>query len=160
MPSLFRIGLGTDTHRLEPGFPLIIGGVEIPHHKGFIAHSDGDVLIHAVIDALLGAAAMRDIGYHFPDTDAKWKNANSLELLSHVLKLLKEKDYKISNLDCTVHAQQPKLLPYIPEMIARLSNALAIEENSINIKAKTGEKIGFIGKEEGIHAQAVVLIYQ
>lgn len=160
MPSLFRIGLGTDTHRLEPGFLLIIGGVEIPHHKGFIAHSDGDVLIHAVIDALLGAAAMRDIGYHFPDTDAKWKNANSLTLLSHVLKLLKEKDYKISNLDCTVHAQQPKLLPYIPEMIARLSNALAIEENSINIKAKTGEKIGFIGKEEGIHAQAVVLIYQ
>jgi 2-C-methyl-D-erythritol 2,4-cyclodiphosphate synthase len=160
MSCSFRIGLGTDTHRLEPGFPLIIGGVEIPHHNGFVAHSDGDVLTHAVIDALLGAAAMRDIGYHFPDSDKKWKDADSIDLLKHVMKLLKQKDYKVSNLDCTVHAQQPKLSSYIPKMISKLSNALALDESCINIKAKTGEKIGFIGKEEGIHAQAVVLIYQ
>ncbi len=160
MRTPYRIGSGADTHRLEPGLPLIIGGVNIPHTHGFKAHSDGDVLIHAIIDAILGAMGDRDIGFHFPDTNKKWKDADSADLLKNVLLMMQYRGYSISNIDCTVHAQKPTLSNHIPHMISRLAEILDIEAEQINIKAKTGEKIGFIGRQEGIHAQAVVLLYK
>lgn len=160
MRTPFRIGSGTDTHRLEPGLPLIIGGVNVPHTHGFKAHSDGDVLIHAIIDALLGALGQRDIGFHFPDTDVQWKNADSAGLLKIVMHMMHEQGYSISNIDCTIHAQKPRLANHIPHMITRLAGILNIEANQLNIKAKSGEKIGFVGRHEGIYAQAVVLLYK
>jgi 2-C-methyl-D-erythritol 4-phosphate cytidylyltransferase/2-C-methyl-D-erythritol 2,4-cyclodiphosphate synthase len=153
-----RIGTGFDVHRLVEGRKLILGGVEIPFAKGLLGHSDADVLLHAVMDALLGAAALGDIGRHFPDTDQRYLGASSLLLLKQVGGLLSEKDYTIVNIDATLIAQRPKIAPYIAEMTACMASALGIEENKINIKGTTTEKLGFCGREEGICAQASVLI--
>ncbi len=157
---MMRIGTGSDTHRLRPGLPLVIGGVTIRHSKGFQAHSDGDILIHAIIDALLGAMGKGDIGTHFPDTNPRWKNVKSTVMMQAVMSLLHHAGFSIVNLDCTIHAQRPKLAPHIPHMVDILAGHLKISPQQINIKAKTGEQIGFIGREEGMHAQATVLIHQ
>jgi 2-C-methyl-D-erythritol 2,4-cyclodiphosphate synthase/2-C-methyl-D-erythritol 4-phosphate cytidylyltransferase len=153
-----RIGTGYDVHKLVLGRKLILGGVDIPFEKGLLGHSDADVLVHAIMDALLGAAAMGDIGRHFPDNDDSYKGISSLVLLQRVRELLKERGYVVVNIDATVVAQKPKIATYIPEMIARVSDILGIAEDRINIKGTTTEKLGFCGREEGIAAQASVLI--
>ncbi len=153
-----RTGTGFDVHRLVEGRRLILGGVEIPFEKGLLGHSDADVLLHAIMDALLGAAALGDIGRHFPDGDESYRGISSLLLLKKVKSLLEESGCRIGNIDATVIAQRPKIAPYIKEMTARISEALDIEENKINIKGTTTEKLGFCGREEGIAAQASVLI--
>ena len=150
-----RIGTGYDVHRLEEGRKLILGGVQIPFEKGLLGHSDADVLLHAVSDALLGAAALGDIGQHFPDTDPKYKGISSILLLQHVGKLLEENMYVINNIDATIIAQKPKLLPYIDTMIKNVAQALHLEENQVNIKATTEEGLGFTGSMEGISAHAI-----
>jgi 2-C-methyl-D-erythritol 2,4-cyclodiphosphate synthase len=155
-----RIGHGYDVHRLVENRKLIIGGVEISYEKGLLGHSDADVLLHAICDALLGAAALGDIGKHFPDTDEKYKGADSLRLLEHVGKLLSNMGYKISNIDATVIAQKPKMAPYIQNMRENISRALNIEVDSVNVKATTEEGLGFTGQGEGISAHAVCLIYK
>ena len=152
-----RIGSGYDSHRLVEGRKLIIGGVDIPFEKGLIGHSDADVLCHAIIDAILGALGLGDIGRHFPDTEDKWKDASSIELLSEIMKLMKQKNFRILWVDSTVIAEKPRLQPFIEEMIKNISVA-GIPSNSINIKAKTNEGMGFIGRGEGIAAQAVCLL--
>lgn len=154
----FRIGYGYDVHRLAQGGTLWLGGVLIPHDKGTIAHSDGDVLIHALCDAMLGAAKMRDIGYHFPDTSSNLKNIDSKVLLQKTKQLIATKGYGIGNADMTISAQKPKLKDYIPKMEQTLAHALSIDEDAISIKATTTEKLGFEGREEGISAHAVVLL--
>ncbi len=153
-----RIGHGYDVHRLVEGRKLIIGGVEIPYHLGLLGHSDADVLLHAISDALLGAAALGDIGRHFPDTDVKYKDADSLLLLKEVGALLLEKTYIIENIDATIVAQKPKLLPYIPQMRENIASALGLEIGQVNIKATTEEYLGFTGSEEGMRAYAVCLL--
>jgi len=153
-----RIGQGYDVHKLVDNRRLIIGGVDIPHSQGLEAHSDGDVLIHALIDALLGAVAAGDIGKHFPDTDASFKNADSRELLRQVINLTEFSDYKIENADCTIIAQAPKMLPFIKQMRENLAADLGINIDQINVKATTTEKLGFTGRKEGIAASAVVLL--
>lgn len=153
-----RIGSGFDVHPLVDGRKLILGGIEIPFEKGLLGHSDADVLIHAICDALLGAANLGDIGQHFPDTDSKYKNIDSKLLLKETLGLIKTKDYKIGNIDCTVCVQQPKLAPYIFEMKKTLATILTIPVDDISIKATTTEKLGFVGREEGICAMVSVLI--
>jgi len=153
-----RIGTGFDTHRLTEGRALIIGGVEIPHEKGLSGHSDADVLCHAVIDALFGAAALGDIGSHFPDTDEKYKGADSIELLREAASLVREKGYEIGNIDTTIIAQKPKMAPYIEKMRENLALAMGVEAEKVSVKAKTNEKMGFTGREEGIEARAVVLL--
>lgn len=153
-----RIGLGYDVHRLVEGRPLIIGGVRIPWDKGLLGHSDADVLVHAIMDALLGAAALGDIGKHFPDSDEAYRGISSLILLKEVARLLQEQGYKICNIDAIIIAQKPKMLPHIPAMINNISSVLSVEEGRINIKATTTEMLGFTGREEGIAAQAAVLI--
>ena len=153
-----RIGHGYDVHRLVPKRKLILGGVEIPHHLGLLGHSDADVLTHAVMDALLGAAALGDIGRHFPDHDAKYSGISSLLLLGRVMDLLRVEGYQVGNLDVTVIAQHPKLLPYIPQMRQNLSKQMGVPLSQINVKATTEEGLGFSGKEEGIAAHAVVLL--
>jgi 2-C-methyl-D-erythritol 2,4-cyclodiphosphate synthase len=153
-----RIGEGYDAHRFEPGRRLVLGGVVIPHDRGLAAHSDGDAVIHALCDALLGAAALGDIGAHFPDSDAKFRNIDSRVLLRRVAELLLQKGYKISNVDITVLAQAPKLAPYIAAMRANLAEDLKLPVDAVSIKATTTEKMGFIGREEGIAAHAVALI--
>jgi 2-C-methyl-D-erythritol 2,4-cyclodiphosphate synthase len=153
-----RIGTGYDVHRLTEGRKLILGGVEIPFDKGLLGHSDADVLIHAIMDALLGAAALGDIGRHFPDNDESYRGISSLLLLKRVGGLLTESGCRIGNIDAVVIAQRPKIAPYIGEMTARIAETLDIEENRINIKGTTTEKLGFCGREEGIAAQASVLI--
>ena len=153
-----RVGMGYDVHKLVEGRKLILGGVNVPYEKGLLGHSDADVLTHAIMDALLGAAALGDIGRHFPDTDEKYKGADSIELLRHVKKLLDEKQFVISNIDATVIAQRPKLRPYIDEMIANVARVLDIDLSQVNIKATTEERLGFTGREEGISAQAVCLL--
>ena len=153
-----RIGQGWDVHALVPGRRLIIGGVHIPYHLGLLGHSDADVLLHAVIDSMLGAAGLGDIGTHFPDTDVRWKNADSLVLLAACAALLKEKGWRIQNLDTTVIAQAPKLAPYIPAMREQMAAALALTVTQINIKAKTAEKLGPVGQGQSIEAQAIVLL--
>lgn len=153
-----RIGHGYDVHRLTENRKLILGGVCIPYEKGLLGHSDADVLVHAVMDALLGAAALGDIGKHFPDTDEKYKNADSIELLRHVVSLLEDKSYKISNIDATIIAQAPKLKPYIPLMVKNIANACGISEEQVNVKATTEEKLGFTGEGLGISAHSVCLI--
>lgn len=153
-----KIGHGYDVHRLSENRRLIIGGVEIPHAKGLLGHSDADVLTHAICDAILGAAALGDIGSHFPDTDEKYKDADSLELLKAVCAIIKEKGYEISNIDSTILAQKPKLRPYIDEMRKKLSEAMQIDIASVSVKATTEEGLGFTGREEGIAAHAVVLL--
>ena len=153
-----RIGHGYDVHRLVEGRRLILGGVDIPFEKGLLGHSDADVLAHAISDALLGAAAMGDIGKHFPDTDDKWKDADSLKLLSAVCDMLREKGYKISNVDATVLAQRPKLRPYIDTMRENLAAACGIDVDAMSVKATTEEGLGFTGTGEGVAVHAVALI--
>ena len=155
---MIRIGFGFDTHQLSSGKPLIIGSVHIEHPYGCAGHSDADVLIHAICDALLGAANQRDIGFHFPDTDPKYKNINSMILLQETHKLIAENDWKIENIDTTIVIEYPKIQPYIPQMQASLTHALNLPEDSISIKAKTSEKLGFIGRKEGVSAYAVALV--
>lgn len=155
---MLRIGNGYDVHRLVEGRKLILGGVEIPHLKGVLGHSDGDVLVHAVMDALLGALALGDIGQHFPDTSNEYKDIDSMILLERVFRLIKEKGYRIINLDCIIVAQQPKLKPYLDEMRDKISKVLETEISNISIKATTEEKLGFTGNEEGIKSYCVVLL--
>jgi len=154
----FRVGQGFDSHALVAGRKLVLGGVEIPHAKGLAGHSDADALIHAVCDALLGAAALGDIGRHFPDTDPKYKNADSRALLRAVAQKVREAGYDIANVDATVIAEAPKLAPHIAKMVANLAADLGVGERSINVKAKTAEKLGALGRGEGIAAQAVALL--
>lgn len=154
----YRIGLGYDVHRLAEGLPLWLGGVQVPHDKGLVAHSDGDVLLHAICDALLGAAKLRDIGFHFPDTSPKFKNIDSKLLLKETYRLVDEKGFRLVNIDATISAQRPKLMGYIPDMEATIARVLNVDKEVINIKATTTEKLGFEGREEGISAQAIVLI--
>ena len=153
-----RIGSGYDVHRLVENRKLIIGGVEIPHEKGLDGHSDADVLLHAVMDALLGAAALGDIGLHFPDTDEAYKGADSRVLLRKVAELIREKGYLVGNVDATVIAQRPKLRPYISQMVKNIAEDLEIMEDQVNVKATTEERLGFSGREEGIAASAVCLL--
>ncbi len=154
----FRIGYGYDVHRLAEGETLWLGGVLVPHQKGTVAHSDGDVLIHALCDAMLGAAKMRDIGYHFPDTSSDFKNIDSKILLQKTSELIASKGYRIGNADITIAAQKPKLKDSIPEMERTLAAVLDVDEETISVKATTTEKLGFEGREEGISVHAVVLI--
>ena len=153
-----RVGQGFDVHALVAGRKLVIGGVTIPFEKGLAGHSDADVLLHAICDALLGAAGLRDIGYHFPDTDVKYKNIDSKILLSEVYRKVIEKGYRLGNLDATISAQQPRLKDWIPFMEKAVAEILESSEDQVNIKATTTEKLGFEGREEGISVQAVVLI--
>ncbi len=153
-----RIGQGYDVHRLVEGRKLIIGGVDIPYEKGLLGHSDADVLLHAVMDALLGAAALGDIGQHFPDSDERYKGISSMELLKEVGKILQENGYMIENIDSTVIAQRPKLLPYRPQMAENIAAVLGIEKDHVSVKATTEEGLGFTGTGEGISAQAIALL--
>lgn len=153
-----RIGQGYDVHRLVEGRRLIIGGVDIPYEKGLLGHSDADVLLHAVMDALLGAAALGDIGQHFPDSDERYKGISSTALLKEVGKILQENGYMIENIDSTVIAQRPKLLPYRPQMAENIAAALGIEKEQVSVKATTEEGLGFTGTGEGISAQAIALL--
>ncbi len=153
-----RIGHGYDVHKLVEGRDLILGGVKIDHSLGLLGHSDADVLLHAVSDALLGAAGLGDIGRHFPDTDPQYKGADSRVLLRHVVGLVKENGYRISNVDVTMIAQKPKLKDHIPQMRANIASDLGIEENRVNVKATTEEKLGFTGREEGLSCHAVCLL--
>jgi 2-C-methyl-D-erythritol 2,4-cyclodiphosphate synthase len=155
----FRIGEGWDTHALVTGRPLVIGGVHIPHTHGLLGHSDADVLLHAITDALLGAAALGDIGRHFPDTDVQFKGADSWLLLQKVGQLLKANGHQIGNIDATVIAQAPKLASFIPAMCERIAQALDISAKHVNVKAKTAEKMGPVGEGLSMEARAVVLIY-
>ncbi len=150
-----RIGMGYDVHKLVEGRDLIIGGVKIPHTLGLLGHSDADVLLHAIMDALLGAAALGDIGKHFPDTDPQYKGISSVKLLEHVAKLIAEKGYVVENIDATIIAQKPKMRPYIAEMEQNIAKALGIDESQINVKATTEEGLGFTGTEQGISSQAI-----
>jgi 2-C-methyl-D-erythritol 2,4-cyclodiphosphate synthase len=157
---MFRTGFGFDVHRLAKGYELWLGGVKIPHSIGAVGHSDADVLLHAICDALLGAAAMGDIGAHFPDTDDKYKGIDSKVLLAEVIGLIKNKGYNIGNIDSTVALQQPKLRPYIDEMRTTIARICNIDSDRVSIKATTTEKLGFVGKEEGVSAYASVLLFQ
>lgn len=154
----FRVGQGYDVHRLAEGETLWLGGILIPHSKGTVAHSDGDVVIHAICDALLGAAKLRDIGTHFPDNSVEFKNIDSKILLKKTLELITKKGFVIVNIDCTISAQQPKLKPYIPDMELVMANVLEIDVEQVSVKATTTEKLGFEGREEGISVNAVVLL--
>ncbi len=156
----FRIGHGYDVHVLKEGLRLVLGGVEIPYTKGFVAHSDGDVAIHAICDALLGAAALGDIGLHFPDTDAAYGGIDSKILLRRVVALLQEKGYRIGNVDCTIRMQRPKLRPYIDTMRHTLADAMGVDDDRVSVKATTTEHLGFEGREEGVSVSAVALIYK
>lgn len=153
-----RIGTGYDVHRLSAGRKLILCGVEIPYEKGLLGHSDADVALHAIMDALLGAAALKDIGYHFPDTDAQYSGADSRVLLEKVAEMLEDKGYFIENIDCTIVAQRPKLRPYLDEMTKNVADTLHLDISQVNVKATTEEGLGFTGALEGISAQAVCLI--
>lgn len=153
-----RIGEGFDLHALVPGRPLVIGGVNIPHEKGLLGHSDADVLIHALIDALLGACGLGDIGQHFPDTDSKWHGVDSKVLLQDVYKLMNEAGYEVVNIDSTIIAERPKLSPYIPEMRRVLSDLVGAKVDQVNVKAKTSERLGAIGREECVVATVTVLL--
>lgn len=155
----FRIGEGWDVHALVEGRPLMLGGVHIPHTHGLLGHSDADVLLHALTDALLGAAALGDIGRHFSDTDAAYKNADSWVLLQKAVALVRNAGYQIGNVDCTVVAQAPKLAAYMPAMCQRIAQALDVEVSRVNVKAKTAEKIGPVGQGQSMEARAVALIY-
>lgn len=153
-----RVGMGYDVHRLTEGRKLILGGVEIPWEKGLLGHSDADVLVHAVMDALLGAAALGDIGKHFPDTDPAYKGISSILLLRHVTELLKKNGYAIGNVDATIIAQKPKMAPHILKMRENMAEAMGISVDCLNVKATTEEGLGFTGREEGIAAQAICLL--
>lgn len=153
-----RIGMGYDVHKLTEGRRLIIGGVAIPYEKGLLGHSDADVLVHAIMDAVLGAAALADIGTHFPDTDPAYEGASSIELLERVGRLIKEQGYSVGNIDAVIIAQQPKMRPYIDSMRENMAAALGIEKGQINVKATTEEGLGFTGQGAGISAQAICLL--
>lgn len=156
---IFRIGHGYDVHVLAAGHTLRLGGVDIPHEKGCVAHSDGDVAVHALCDALLGAAALGDIGLHFPDTSAQYKGIDSMVLLRRTVALLRQKGYRIGNADLTIALQRPKLRPYIDRMRACLAQAMEVESGCVSVKATTTEHLGFVGREEGVEANAVVILY-
>ncbi len=158
MNPVFRIGQGWDVHALVPGRPLVIGGVHIPHSLGLLGHSDADVLLHAIIDALLGAMALGDIGKHFPDTDMQWKNADSKKLLLQVKQEMLSRQWEIMNIDATVIAQAPKLASHIPDMCKQIAGILGLDISQVNIKAKTAEKLGPVGQGMSVEAQAAVLI--
>lgn len=153
-----RVGFGFDVHQLKEQHPFVLGGVRLEHHAGAFGHSDADVLLHAICDALLGAANLRDIGYHFSNKDERWRGISSLILLQHVMDLLKEKGWTIGNIDAMVCLEAPKLNPHVPEMKINIAKAAGIDEDDISIKATTNEKLGFIGREEGVVAYAVCLI--
>lgn len=153
--NIMRVGMGYDVHKLVEGRDLILGGVKIPHTLGLLGHSDADVLLHAIMDALLGAAALGDIGKHFPDTDPKYKGISSIKLLEHVADLISEKGYVVENIDATIIAQKPKMRPYIEEMEKNIAKALGIDVSQINVKATTEEGLGFTGTEQGISSQAI-----
>ncbi|GGI18207.1 MULTISPECIES: 2-C-methyl-D-erythritol 2,4-cyclodiphosphate synthase [Gottfriedia] len=155
---MFRIGQGFDVHAFAENRPLIIGGIEIPYELGLLGHSDADVLLHTISDALLGAIGEGDIGKHFPDTDPAFKDADSAKLLIHVYQLVKDKGYELVNADCTIIAQAPKMAPYIQSMRSRIAELLETSSDRINVKATTTEKLGFTGRKEGIASQAVVLL--
>jgi len=155
---MFRTGIGFDAHALAEDRPLVIGGVRIPHSRGLLGHSDADVLVHAIMDAILGALALGDIGQHFPDTEDEFEGADSLELLSHVQKMIEDKGYSCENLDSIIIAERPKLKSYIGEMRENIASVLKINVNQLSIKATTTEHMGFTGREEGIVAQAIVLL--
>ncbi len=157
---MMRVGMGYDVHKLTEGRDLILGGVKIPWEKGLLGHSDADVLVHAVMDALLGAAALGDIGQHFPDTDPAYKGISSLKLLEHVTALLAKEGYGITNIDATIIAQKPKMAPHIQEMRANMAQSMGIEAQRLNIKATTEEGLGFTGRGEGIASQAVCLLHK
>jgi len=157
---MIRVGQGYDVHRFNDGDHIILGGVKIPYEQGLEAHSDGDVVLHALCDALLGAAALGDIGKHFPDTDPEFKGADSRLLLRHVYKIVQEQSYKLSNADITIIAQAPKMAPFIAAMCGNIAEDLSVEINQVNVKATTTEKLGFEGRKEGIAVHAVVLIEQ
>ncbi|MDQ0300922.1 2-C-methyl-D-erythritol 2,4-cyclodiphosphate synthase [Salibacterium salarium] len=153
-----RIGHGFDVHAFTTDRPLIIGGVDIPHHQGLTGHSDADVLLHAAADALLGAVGGRDIGKHFPDTDPAYKDMDSSDLLRQVYQLVKDKGYKLGNIDCTILAEKPKMAPFIDDMKKNIAVVLEADESQVNVKATTTERLGFTGREEGIASHAVVLL--
>jgi len=155
---MFRVGQGFDVHAFQEGRPLIIGGIEIPHTKGLVGHSDADVLLHAITDAALGAIGEGDIGRHFPDTDPKYKDADSAKLLEYIWKIVNDKGYILGNVDCTIMAQKPKMAPYIEQMRNRIAELLDANPSQVNIKATTTEKLGFVGREEGIAALATILL--
>ena len=154
----FRVGVGYDVHQLAEGYKLWLGGVEVPHVKGSVGHSDGDVLIHAICHAMLGAVAMRDIGYHFPDTDASFKGIDSKVLLKRVESIISDKGYVVGNIDSTICLQKPKLKDLIPEMQRTLEQVLNLPQGTVSVKATTTEKLGFVGREEGVSAYAVVML--
>lgn len=153
-----KVGFGFDVHQLKDHHPFVVGGVQLEHHKGAFGHSDADVLLHAIMDALLGAANLRDIGFHFKNTDPRWKGISSMILLKEVASLLAEKGYSIGNIDAMLCLEAPKINPHIPQMQQNIADALAIEVEDISIKATTGEQMGFVGREEGVVAYAVCLI--
>jgi len=155
----YRVGFGFDVHQLKEGEPFVLGGIAIPHEKGSFGHSDGDALIHAICDALLGAANLGDIGQHFPDTSQEFKDIDSKILLKKVAVLLEERGYKIGNIDVTICLEKPKISPFIPEMKSALCRVLNMDTDNLSIKATTNEKMGFIGRQEGIGVHAVTLIY-
>ncbi|WP_379163892.1 2-C-methyl-D-erythritol 2,4-cyclodiphosphate synthase [Paenibacillus sp. sgz5001063] len=157
---MIAVGQGFDVHQLVEGRPCIIGGVTIPYEKGLLGHSDADVLLHAVSDAILGALGLGDIGRHFPDTDPAFKDADSLKLLEHVWALARERGYKLGNIDSTIIAQKPKMAPYIPQMTEVIAKALGAETSKVNVKATTTEQLGFTGRGEGIAAQSIVCLLQ
>ena len=153
-----RVGFGFDVHRLDEGQPFFLGGVKIPHSKGAVGHSDADVLIHTICDAILGAADLRDIGFHFPDTDGKYKGIDSKILLKDVMAIVRKEGYELSNVDATIALQVPKVNPYVPEMKSVLAHTMGVTPGQISIKATTTEKLSFVGREEGVSAYAVALI--
>jgi 2-C-methyl-D-erythritol 2,4-cyclodiphosphate synthase len=154
----FRIGSGVDYHQLAEGRALMLGGVHVPHHKGAVGHSDADVLLHAICDALLGAACLGDIGVHFPDTDAQYKNIDSKKLLAQTVTLIKKEGYAVVNIDSTLCLQAPKIKPFIPQMQSTIAALIGITEKDVSIKATTTERMGFVGREEGVVAYATVLL--
>jgi 2-C-methyl-D-erythritol 2,4-cyclodiphosphate synthase len=156
----FRVGFGYDVHQLREGFDFWLGGIKVPHEKGAVGHSDADVLIHVICDALLGAANLRDIGYHFSDQDPKFKGIDSKILLDEVMKLLREHGFEVGNIDTTICLQIPKINPHIPTMKTCLAEVMNVSEDDISIKATTTEKLGFVGRQEGISAYCAVLIYK
>ena len=153
-----RVGFGFDVHRLDEGQPFFLGGINIPHSKGAVGHSDADVLIHTICDAILGAADLRDIGFHFPDTDQKYKGIDSKILLKDVMALLRENGFELSNVDATIALQVPRVNPYVPNMKSVLAQIMGVKPGQISIKATTTEKLSFVGREEGVSAYAVALI--
>lgn len=153
---MFKVGIGYDVHALIEGRPLILGGIEIPYERGLLGHSDADVLTHAIMDALLGALALGDLGKHFPDTDERYRGISSIELLRRVVQLLDAKGYRLNNLDCILVAQRPKLAPFIPAIREKLAVTLRTEVENVSVKATTTERLGFEGREEGMSAQAIV----